>query len=258
MEKRSIHFLFENSEEKNDIVRFLNPFFNIAEESIPFSMDGIKTKQLYSQVEQRQAAASFEFLLLQYGDSLQVFDSEKRRIHIDFDNDKLNYSRKIVAKDPFLRAIGKDRRNVLDVSAGLAIDAIFLAQHGHDVIAVERNPLLYVLLNYAHKKSKKLAGWNIKFEFADAVDYILKMEKGKVDCLYFDPMFPDRVKSALPKQEMVLFRRLVGQDDDAKFILENLLKMGTRVVVKRPSYAPPIGFRPTNAFESKLIRFDIY
>ena len=71
-------------------------------------------------------------------------------------------------------------------------------------------------------------------------------------------MFPDKAKSALPKQEMVLFRHLVGNDMDSEAVLETLLKSGSRVVVKRPAHAGPIGFKPTNAYESKLIRFDIY
>lgn len=259
MSRPAIHFLFKNQDEKAEIVDFLTKYYLVQEEALAFSMDGIKTKDLHKEMDQRKTKHHFDYLLIQDNEQLMMFDSEKRKIHIDFDQDKLNYARKVLTKDPFLRAVGRDRKKVIDVSAGLGIDSVFLAQHGHDVVAVERNPLLFTLLNYAQKKSESLKRLKIRFEFSEASDFVQKKtSKDDIDCIYFDPMFPDKPKSALPKQEMVLFRKLVGSDIDAEAVLENLLKVGTRVVVKRPSHAPPIGFKPTNAFESKLIRFDIY
>lgn len=260
MNSTTVHFIYENPDKKNQISEFLKPFYNLVLEPLSFSFEGLKTKDLYAQIERRLQTEPFDFLLIEHDGQLELFDSEKRRIKIDFDNDKISYARKVIAKDPFLRAIGQNRKNVLDVSAGLAIDSVFLSQHGHNVTAVERNPLLYTLLSHAKQTSENLARRNIDFKFGEAKDFIqeLTAANDSFDCIYFDPMFPDKSKSALPKQEMVLFRQLVGNDADAESILGILLTTGKRVVVKRPAYAQPIGFKPTNAYESKLLRFDIY
>lgn len=258
MAQPKLYFLYDNNETFTELNRFLNSFYEIEPESLTFSFEAIKTKELHAQIQQRLEVSAFDFMLILHDGQLELFDNEKRRIKIDFDEDKINYSRKVIAKDPFLRAIGRDRKNVLDVSAGLGIDAVFLSQHGHKVTAVERNPLLFVLLDHAQKRSKNLIRGNVQFKFGDACEIAKNVGLGEFDCIYFDPMFPDKTKSALPRQEMVLFRQLVGGDKDADTVLETLLNVKTRVVVKRPSYAEPIGGKPTNAFESKLIRFDIY
>lgn len=258
MSQKAVHFIYENPDKQKSISDFLTPFYQVYAESLSFSFEGLKTKDLYAQIDVRSQKSAFDFLLIEHDGQLELFDSEKRRIRIDFDQDKINYARKVIAKDPFLRAIGQNRKNVLDVSAGLAIDSVFLSQHGHSVTAVERNPLLYILLCHAKQRSEQLKYRAIEFQFSDAKDFVQSLSLGQFDCIYFDPMFPDKNKSALPKQEMVLFRQLVGSDTDAANILEVLLKTRSRVVVKRPIYAEPIGFKPTNAFESKLLRFDIY
>ncbi len=251
-----VYFLYQNVQTHAEVTSFLQPYCQVKDELINFPLEGIKTKDLYFQIGQRLEKNSCEFLIIETGANLEMFDAMKRRIAIDFDSDHLNYRRKVIAKDPFLRAIGKSRVKVLDVSAGLGIDAVFLAQHGHEVTAVERNPLLFVLLNHAQKRSEKFSKLKLNFEFGDAVAY--NFENSRFDCIYYDPMFPDKGKTALPKQEMVLFRQLIGGDLDSEGVLEQLMKSGTRVVVKRPSGAPPIKEKPNNSFESKLIRFDIY
>lgn len=259
MDLKTIYFLHDKASTHQQITGFLKSFYSLVDEDLSFSFDRLKTKELYAHIDQRLQTTPFDFLLVQHDNQLELFDSEKRRVRIDFDNDKINYARKVVAKDPFLRAIGQSRKNVLDVSAGLGIDSVFLSQHGHNITAIERNPLLYTLLNHSKQNSEKLKKRNLEFKFGDSVDYVKsQVTKGQFDCIYFDPMFPDKAKSALPRQEMVLFRNLVGNDMDSKLVLDTLLKSGTRVVVKRPSHAEPIAFKPTNAFESKLIRFDIY
>lgn|GEM_PF-824067 len=259
MNPKTVYFLHDQTDTHPKITEFLKPFYTLIDEDLVFSFEGLKTKDLYAQIDMRLETTPFDFLLIQYDNQLELFDAEKRRIRIDFDNDKLSYARKVIVKDPFLRAIGQSRTRVLDVSAGLAIDSVFLSQHGHNVTALERNPLLFTLLNHAKQTSESLKKRNIEFKFGDSAEFVRFLAtKGEFDCIYFDPMFPDKAKSALPKQEMVLFRHLVGNDMDSEAVLETLLKSGSRVVVKRPAHAGPIGFKPTNAYESKLIRFDIY
>lgn len=257
---KHIYFLFQEKQAQTEAHTFLSTFFKVTTEEVNFSLDGIKTKDLYWQIEERLKKTPFDFLIIQKGMQLEMYDTMKRRIAIDFDGDKLNYGRKVIAKDPFLRAIGKNRERVLDISAGLGIDAVFLSQNGHRVVALERNPLLYFLLNWSQRHSINLSNNKLRFEFASGSTFLKSQPNLNLayDCIYYDPMFPDKEKSALPKQEMVVFRQLVGHDMDSTDVLREILNLGVRTVVKRPVGAEPIIEKPNNFFESKLIRFDIY
>jgi 16S rRNA (guanine1516-N2)-methyltransferase len=192
-----------------------------------------------------------------------IFDNEGNKFCIDFVENKQNYhkTKSTIKNELISKALGTGRYGlkVLDLSAGLGIDSIFLAQLGYSVTALERNPLIYLALNEAAQHAAD-AGLvlNLKFEFADALDY-LKKHKNTADLIYFDPMFPQKEKSALPRQEMVFFRNLVGSDDDAATVLEAAQEFAgaQRVVVKRPIKAPKL-LKPHSSTEGKLIRFDIY
>lgn len=189
-----------------------------------------------------------------------ITDVNKNKFSIDFINDKKNYhKKKLSIKSELLsKALGggKHGLKVLDLSAGLAIDSVFLAELGYEVTALERNPLIYLCLQTAIAQSPDL---KIKFHFSDAKDF-LKSKKPEADVVYFDPMFPEKEKSALPRQEMVFFKALVGADEDASEVLELALKLRgiKRVVVKRPLKAVPLKAKPSGNLKGKLIRFDIY
>ena len=191
-----------------------------------------------------------------------IIDSESRKLKIDFQNDHINYNKKKsgLNSEPLSRALGAGKKGlcVLDLSAGMAVDAVFLAQMGYRVTAVERNPLLYLALCQALKNCTEVFAKNIKFEFADASAF-LKNTAEIFDICYFDPMFPSKKKTALPKQEMVLFKNLVGADEDAENVLKLAMdsKKFKRCVVKRPILAQAL-LPPSGAIQGKMIRYDIY
>lgn len=215
----------------------------------------------------------FEFLQLNHFDldrfekidftlaSPVIFDADGNKFSIDFNENKLNYQKKKswMKTELLSRAMGAGRagERILDLTAGLGIDAIFLAQLGYIVTAVERNPLIYLALQHAALMMP--AGLKLKFVFGSAVDY-LKNTVDAFDVIYLDPMFPEKTKSALPRQEMVLFKNLVGLDEDAAAVLEAAVhyKSVQRIVVKRPVKAPVLGLKPHSKVEGKLVRFDIY
>lgn len=196
------------------------------------------------------------------GDVAQITDHEGNRFAIDFKNDRQNYhKRKSSLKNELIsRALGagKHGKKILDLSAGMAQDAVFLAQLGYEVLAVERSPLLFLALQEALKHQ---AVDGLRIQFADALDY-LSCSPEPADVIYFDPMFPEKnKKSALPRQEMVIFKKLVGADEDAAQVLQAaLVYPGVhRVVVKRPLKAPWLAdLKPQGSVEGKIIRFDIY
>lgn len=193
------------------------------------------------------------------GDAPVIFDKAGNKFSIDFIRNRQNYTKKkaSIKTELISKAMGGGKYGVhiLDLSAGLGIDAVFLAQLGYSVTALERNPLIYLALEEALVQKPELS---LKFIFSDALDY-LKNQNIKFDVIYFDPMFPEKTKSALPRQEMVFLKNLVGNDNDASEVLDcALLAKGVkRVVIKRPLRAPPIG-KPMSSIQGKLIRFDLY
>lgn len=199
--------------------------------------------------------------LVFHGDETYFLDSEKRRLSIDFDKNHLDYHRKHRGKSELLAkalGLGKGVRRVLDLSVGLAVDSVFLCQLGFEVRGVERSPILYVLLSEAFARTRQTALRNYQLTFADSFEF-LRTQKAEVDAIYFDPMYPHKKKSALPRQEMVVFRDLVGDDEDAGRVLEEAFQWNvSRVVVKRPLQAEELRPGVRHAFAGKTVRYDMY
>lgn len=198
------------------------------------------------------------------GDRLFVKDAENRSLEIDFDENHLDYERKghrgkneLISK---ALGVAKGSKDILDLSVGMGIDSIFLTQLGFSVVGVERSPLLYLLLKQAFAKTQKSYLKDYPLYFSDALTFLKeKKNEIKVDAIYFDPMYPHKKKSALPKQEMVVFRNLVGHDEDAAEVLKEALTWPVqRVVVKRPLHAPELMSGVRHAYEGKVVRYDTY
>ncbi len=192
----------------------------------------------------------------------QLFDESRRQFQIDFENDSTSYSKFKggMNSEPLSRALGSGKlgKRVLDLSAGLGVDSVFLAQLGYQVTGIERNPFIYVALKTALENLTANYRTNLKFVFDQAQNF-LQNNTEEFDVCYFDPMFPSKTKSALPKQEMVFFKNLVGSDEDASTVLETILisKKFKRCVVKRPLSAEPL-LKPAGNIKGKIIRYDIY
>lgn len=198
------------------------------------------------------------------GDRVFVRDAEKRLLEIDFDKNHLDYERRGHSgkSELIAKALGaaKGCRKILDLSVGMGIDSVFLMQLGFQVTGVERSPILYALLKEAFARTTKEYLKSYQLHFGDSWQF-LKDNKDTmdIDAIYFDPMYPHKKKSALPKQEMVVFRDLVGHDDDAAKVLELALQCPVRrVVVKRPMKAEDLLPGKIHSFEGKVVRFDTY
>lgn len=153
--------------------------------------------------------------------------------------------------------------HVLDATAGLGRDAFVLASLGCQVSLIERNPAVHALL------SDGLERGQLNVEIADIVSRMKLTHASSaehlgnlsdIDVVYLDPMYPAKEKSAAIKKEMRLFQGLVGKDIDADSLLEPALALAKyRVVVKRPSYAPPLANKvPSTSIKMKKNRFDVY
>jgi 16S rRNA (guanine1516-N2)-methyltransferase len=203
---------------------------------------------------------------------LQLRDLSQPKIKpllVDFLSESLTYRRKhgLAKTQIFAKAIGISARGgptVIDATAGMGVDSFFMACLDCKVTAIERSPVIFELLQDGLRRAredKEIGTWiddYLVFVQANAIDYLKKI-KQKPQVVYLDPMFPDMdERSALPKKEMQIFRKLLGADIDTKALFEAAMKAASeRVVVKRPSEAEPMG-HPTHSFEGKTARYDYY
>ncbi len=159
--------------------------------------------------------------------------------------------------------------SVLDLTAGMGGDAFVLASQGADVTMLERNPVVHALLKDALERASLV----LDAELTDilnrlslvkqsAMDYLATLhENAFPDVIYFDPMFPERNKTAQVKKEMQFFHDIVGDDKDSESVLLLALeKARKRIVVKRPRLAKKLTETQEPAFQitGKSTRYDIY
>lgn len=167
---------------------------------------------------------------------------------------------------PVAKATGisaKLNLTVLDLTAGLGRDAFVLASLGAKVYLVERNPIVWALLDNGLSRAQNSASdvsaiaRNMQLISADS---LTASKLPKADVVFVDPMFPERKKAAAVKKEMAAFHQLVGADTDSDGLLSIAMSLaGCRVVVKRPKNAPYLSDKtPTTSHKGKAGRFDIY
>lgn len=171
------------------------------------------------------------------------------------------------AQQPLGRAIGAARSFVVDATAGLGRDAVMAAMLGHDVLAIERSPVLAIMLEEAisiggdHEIVRRALDERLHAREGDARD-VLPTLNPRPDVVVIDPMFPPKRRaSALPPKEVQALRQLVGSDPDAGELFGVAGQVAKRrVVVKRSDDAPPITAdrEPTMSYRGKLIRYDVY
>ena len=143
---------------------------------------------------------------------------------------------------------------ILDATAGLGLDGLALARCGATVTLVEREPVLWALLQ------------NLMLRIgADTVTLVLDdchrlLEAADpFDVVYFDPMFGPRRKSALPGKRMQYLGELLKGttlfDESLIEIARNRAR--SRVVLKRRAKAPPVG-SPDWVIKGRTVRYDVY
>ncbi len=153
--------------------------------------------------------------------------------------------------------------HVLDATAGLGRDAFVLASLGCNLTLMERMPIVAALLDDGIERAK------LNIDVCSIIEKMQLIHASSIeqmnlstppDVIYLDPMYPHKEKSAQVKKEMRVFQSLVGEDLDADALLAPALSLAKyRVVVKRPSYAPPLSDKkPSMSINMKKNRFDVY
>ncbi|MBQ3884369.1 class I SAM-dependent methyltransferase [Succinivibrio sp.] len=159
---------------------------------------------------------------------------------------------------------------VFDATAGLGRESIILQSAGCQVYMFERNPVIWLLLKSAmtHAENNTDILSSLKnglphlTSLGSVAEQLSRGEKlPEPEVIYYDPMFPQRTKSALVKKDMRVFHEIVGFDQDTTEYANFLLTVAKHhLVVKRPSNEPPLelNLRRSSFVDGKACRFDCY
>lgn len=153
---------------------------------------------------------------------------------------------------------------LVDATAGLGRDGFLLAAAGFKVQMIEYNPVVAALLADGLERARGVIGLadtaaRIELLQGNALDYLAAPTE-RPDVVYLDPMFPERSKSALVKQELRLLQLIDRKNTDPSQLLRTALNVHARkVVVKRPLKGPClVAAPPAYSLRGKTIRFDVY
>ncbi|MGA9033391.1 MAG: class I SAM-dependent methyltransferase [Sulfuricaulis sp.] len=190
-------------------------------------------------------------------------DPQMGPVCVDFSHlDLRPYSPNLSRRQPLARALGKKAQSVVDATAGYCQDALLFALMGYRTTAIERSPVIMALARDGLRRLTARSGITLdkRLRLIEGDGRVLLPSITPPEVIYLDPMFPPkRKKSAAVKKEMRLLRDLVGDDPDAKELLEISRRVALdRVVVKRPDDAPPLAPKPSMSLAGKLVRYDVY
>ena len=186
-------------------------------------------------------------------------------------------------KEPVARAVMnglEDGALVFDATAGLGRESMILAHAGAKVVSFERQLPIWIILNDALKRAQGSRFFPFTLPVLSPIgtikDYSLALagtdnhsltlandlNNARPEVIYYDPMFPERENSAQVKKDMFVFQQVIGEDKDIIEFLELSLELAVkRVVLKRPSYAPPLavaGLERSYFVDGGQCRFDCY
>ncbi len=193
-------------------------------------------------------------------------------VRVDFENSKLEYRvQSRVTRQAICRAVGVKPGlypTVLDATAGLGKDAFVLASTGCHVHMLERNPVVFALLNDGLRRARESQNEGVRQTVQRlsvthvALNGFSCPEPG-FEVVYLDPMFPARRKTARVKKDMYVLQQFlarIGETTDEATLLGQALTIARRrVVMKRPLHAPDVADRPpTFRLTGRSNRFDVY
>ncbi len=225
-------------------------------------------------IEDQPSDQTPELLLTVGADRLELRETRRGAVgpvFVDFVRGPTGFRRRsgLSRRQPIALAIGLRHgpATVVDATAGLAQDSFLLASLGCTVTAVERSPVLGALIRDGLQRAAAEGSPaltvvidRITLMIADSRTVLASMPRSTApDVVYIDPMYPPKKGAALPKKEMRICRRLVGDDRDAAELLTIARQVARRrIVIKRPRHAPPLAPQPLIQFTGKQVRYDVY
>lgn len=214
---------------------------------------------------ERVPSGEFRIILFEHGAQLWDEHSRKRGMPIGFHGIDLRTGNGSLShKQPIARAIGRSNQTVVDATAGLGHDAFLMACLGWNVHAIERHPVIGLLLEQSVEDARldpQLSmnmGSRLQVHVDESIQWLSRMESNP-DVIYMDPMFEPRKRSALPRKPAQVLRKIVGHDDDVMDLFKIAMKTArNRVVVKRTDDARPLVEDPDMCHRGKIVRYDVY
>lgn len=196
-------------------------------------------------------------------------DNEKSGVFVDFEGQKLMHRIRDGARGQSLsKAVGLKKQKglkIFDATAGFGKDAFFLASLGCEVRLLERDPIIFKLLedgfSRARRSSSRRVVESIERMSLSEGDFLkTNFKNGAWDTVYLDPMFPKARKSALVKKDMQALQTLLSDDGSASQMLEHAKRLAkNRVVVKRGKSSPFLSeYDPDIQYTGTSNRFDVY
>lgn len=204
------------------------------------------------------------------------FEPKMKPLCLDYEN--LAYRQRLLRggrqKEAVARAVLQgidDKSIVFDATAGLGRESMILAHAGSKVLCFERQLPVWILLHDALLRASTSRYFPFElpelYKLGTIKDYFASDNKAFndhlfPDVIYYDPMFPERGRSAQVKKEMFVFQKVVGQDLDTldmlSFAIDHAIK---RVVVKRPANEVPLEtniIKCAYSVDGGQCRFDCY
>ncbi|MGT2929093.1 class I SAM-dependent methyltransferase [Streptococcus dentasini] len=144
----------------------------------------------------KQLLADYRTVLMIYQDQLVLTYSDGSQLYFHPDTAML---RSKAAHDPLVNLLAPAPKSVLDTTMGLASDSIVMAAAGHQVTALEVNPLIHLIVSHGLQTFKTAndrlnrAMRSIKTFNQEALSYMNQLPSKSVDTVYADPMFSHRI-----------------------------------------------------------------
>jgi 16S rRNA (guanine1516-N2)-methyltransferase len=214
------------------------------------------------------------FFLEYVDDRLQLHQSAPRApgpVYVDFCGGKVahRHHQGEGRRSPIARAVGMKpgfTPKVLDATAGLGRDAFVLASLGCEVLLVEQSPVVHALLEDGLHRAREVKELEriiarMSLVCSNAIHVLEDMDvTSRPDCIYLDPMYPHKGKTALAKKEMRTLQLLLGANQRGDELLAAARRSTRRrTAVKRPARAGFLGERkPDFQISSPKTRYDIY
>ena len=221
-----------------------------------FTEHELATEQaLLGQLQELGLTSALE--LTESGWELKSSDPLEKNVVLDLERDYQQWQKTLISlrSQPLYRALGTRNNQmpkVWDVTCGLAGDSLQLLAFGCEVISWERHPIPALMLLRAYNR------WDNQAKARWRIDFQRELPPEEAQVIYFDPMYSEVNKKALPRKEMRIFREVVGQDSDAEAVARELLSYKKRLIIKRPPGANLLLPNPSFQQEGKAVRLDVY
>jgi 16S rRNA (guanine1516-N2)-methyltransferase len=159
-------------------------------------------------------------------------------------------------KDLLAKAVlAKQGSRVLDLSGGWGRDAQVMLAAGAKVTCLEQHPYMAAILE---ELAARLAHPHFSAIWTEASTYLNALETEFPEVIYYDPMHPERQKSAKVKKPLQILQALIPPATDVvKIIQLARYKAQKRVVVKWPSKAEK-PLKPHFSLGGKTIDYDVF